>query len=73
MIRKLSNKNIQRGQIFRNYGFSETNTRIVKEDLAAEREEKRNENAILISLIGQQQQMMTQLMAVFREIINKNN
>ena len=46
---------------------------LVEENLVAEREEKRNQNAILMNLIGQQQQMMAQQMAVFREIINKNN
>ena len=44
-----------------------------KDNLALEREEKRNQNVILINSIGQPQQMMAQKMAIFREIINKNN
>ena len=43
------------------------------ENLVAEHEEKRNQSAILMNLIGQQQQIMAQQMAVFKEIINKNN
>ena len=44
-----------------------------KENLAAEHEEKRNQNAILMNLIGQRQQMMARQMTIFREIINKSN
>ena len=44
-----------------------------KENLEADREEKRNQNAILMNLINQQQQMMAQQTAIFRELLNKNN
>ena len=44
-----------------------------KENLIAEQEEKRNQNAILMNLIDQQHQMITRQLAIFREILNKNN
>ena len=44
-----------------------------KDNFAAELEEKRNQNAISMSLISQQQQMMAQQMVIFKEIMNKNN
>ena len=44
-----------------------------KDNLATEREEKRNQNAILMNLIGQRQQIMARKMTIFREIINKSN
>ena len=44
-----------------------------KENLVAESEEKRNENAILQNLIGQKQQMMAQQITIFNKIINKSN
>ena len=37
-----------------------------KENLEADREEKRNQNANLMNLINQQQQMMAQQTAIFR-------
>ena len=44
-----------------------------KENLEADREEKRNQNAILMNLINQQQQMMAQQTAIFRELLNNKN
>ena len=44
-----------------------------KENLEADREEKRNQNAILMNLINQQQQMMDQQTAIFRELLNNKN
>ena len=44
-----------------------------KENLEAGREEKRNQNAILMNLINQQQQMMAQQRAIFREFLNNKN
>ena len=44
-----------------------------KENFEADREEKRNQNAILMNLINQQQQMMAQQTAIFRELLNNKN
>ena len=44
-----------------------------KENLEADREEKRNQNATLMNLINQQQQMMAQQTAIFRELLNNKN
>ena len=44
-----------------------------KENLEADREEKRNQNAILMNLINQQQQMMAQQTAIFGELLNNKN
>ena len=54
--------------------FLRQKTELDKENLEADREEKRNQNAILMNLIDQQQQMMAQQTAIFRELLsNKNN
>ena len=70
MVRKLPNKNAQGGRIKR---LDFLRQKLDKENLAAEREEKRNQNAILLNLIGEQQQMMTHQTAIFRKIMNKND
>ena len=44
-----------------------------KENLEAGPEERRNQNAILMNLINQQQQMMAQQTAIFRELLNNKN
>ena len=54
-------------------GFLKQKLELDKENLVAEREEKRNQNPILMNLIGQQQQMMAQIMFILREIIHINN
>ena len=64
-MRKLPNKNAEGGRIQKLW--------ILWDNFVAERDEKRNQNAILMNLIGQQQQMMAQQWTIFREIINKNN
>ena len=43
-----------------------------KENLEADQEEKRNQNAIFMNLINQQQQRMAQQTAIFRELLNNN-
>ena len=44
-----------------------------KENLEVDRKEKRNQNAILMNLINQQQQMMDQQTAIFRELLNNED
>ena len=53
--------------------FLRQKTELDKENLEADREEKRNQNAILMNLINQQQQMMAQQTAIFRELLNNKN
>ena len=44
-----------------------------KENLESDREEKRNQNAVLMIFINQQQLMMAQQTAIFRELLNNKN
>lgn len=44
-----------------------------KQNVEADREEKRNQSSLLINLINQQQQMMAQQTAIFRELLNNKN
>ena len=53
--------------------FLRQNIELDKENLEADREEKRNQNVILMNLINQQQQMMAQQTAIFRELLNNKN
>ena len=54
-------------------GFSRQKIESDKENLEADGEEKRNQNAILMNLINQQQQMMARQTAIFRELLNNKN